>query len=166
VTTELGVARGDTETNFRVPRWAQITTLLLSLLGLGLSIYLTITHFDKQLLVCSSTGAIDCAKVTTSAQSRFLGIPVAFLGLANYVVMTGLNSPWAWRARARWIHVARFVLAIVSMCFALWLIYAEIEIIGSICLYCTAVHITTFALLIVLTVVCPAQLGWTKSRAS
>jgi len=48
----------------------------------------------------------------------------------------------------------------------LWLIYAEIEIIGSICLYCTAVHITTFALLIVLTVVCPAQLGWTKSRAS
>jgi uncharacterized membrane protein len=52
------------------------------------------------------------------------------------------------------------------MCFALWLIYAEIEIIGSICLYCTAVHITTFALLIVLTVVCPAQLGWTKSRAS
>lgn len=166
MTTELGVARGDTETNFRVPRWAQITTLLLSLLGLGLSIYLTITHFDKQLLVCSSTGAIDCAKVTTSAQSRFLGIPVAFLGLANYVVMTGLNSPWAWRARARWIHVARFVLAIVSMCFALWLIYAEIEIIGSICLYCTAVHITTFALLIVLTVVCPAQLGWTKSRAS
>jgi uncharacterized membrane protein len=166
VTTELGVARGDTETDFRVPRWAQITTLLLSLLGLGLSIYLTITHFDKQLLVCSSTGAIDCAKVTTSAQSRFLGIPVAFLGLANYVVMTGLNSPWAWRARARWIHVARFVLAIVSMCFALWLIYAEIEIIGSICLYCTAVHITTFALLIVLTVVCPAQLGWTKSRAS
>lgn len=166
MTTELGVARGDTETDFRVPRWAQITTLLLSLLGLGLSIYLTITHFDKQLLVCSSTGAIDCAKVTTSAQSRFLGIPVAFLGLANYVVMTGLNSPWAWRARARWIHVARFVLAIVSMCFALWLIYAEIEIIGSICLYCTAVHITTFALLIVLTVVCPAQLGWTKSRAS
>jgi uncharacterized membrane protein len=166
VTTELGVARGDTEPDFRVPRWAQIATLLLSLLGLGLSIYLTITHFDKQLLVCSSTGAIDCAKVTTSAQSRFLGIPVAFLGLANYVVMTGLNSPWAWRARVRWIHVARFVLAIVSMCFALWLIYAEIEIIGAICLYCTAVHVTTFALLIVLTVVCPAQLGWTKSRAS
>jgi uncharacterized membrane protein len=166
VTTELGVTRGDTEPDYRVPRWAQVATLLLSLLGLGLSIYLTITHFDKQLLVCSSTGAIDCAKVTTSAQSRFLGIPVAFLGLANYVVMTGLNSPWAWRARVRWIHVARFVLAIVSMCFALWLIYAEIEIIGAICLYCTAVHITTFALLIVLTVVCPAQLGWTKSRAS
>jgi uncharacterized membrane protein len=143
-----------------------VATLLLSLLGLGLSIYLTITHFDKQLLVCSSTGAIDCAKVTTSAQSRFLGIPVAFLGLANYVVMTGLNSPWAWRARVRWIHVTRFLLGIVAMCFALWLIYAEIEIIGSICLYCTAVHITTFALLIVLTVVCPTQLGWTKSRAN
>ncbi len=152
------------DSELRVPRWAQITTLVLSLVGLGLSIYLTITHFDKQLLVCSSTGAINCAKVTTSAQSRFLGIPVAFLGLANYVVMTGLNSPWAWRARARWIHVARFVLVIVSMCFVLWLIYAEIEIIGAICLYCTAVHVTTFALLIVMTIVCPAQLGWTTRR--
>ena len=55
--------------------------------------------------------------------------------------MTALNSPWAWRAKARWIHVARFVLAIVSMCFVLWLIYAEVIIIGNICLYCTGVHL-------------------------
>jgi uncharacterized membrane protein len=164
VTTDLGVSRGDTEMDYRVPRWVMVTTLLLSLLGLGLSIYLTITHFDKQLLICSSTGAIDCAKVTTSAQSRFLGIPVAFLGLGNYVVMTALNSPWAWRSRARWVHVARFALVIVSMCFVLWLIYAEVEIIGAICLYCTAVHITTFALLIVMTIVSPTQLGWTTRR--
>jgi uncharacterized membrane protein len=164
VNTDLGAARGDTMTDYRVPRWAMVATFVLSLIGLGLSIYLTITHFDKQLLVCSSTGAIDCAKVTTSAQSRFLGIPVAFLGLANYVVMTGLNSPWAWRARARWVHVARFVLVIISMCFVLWLIYAEVEIIGAICLYCTAVHVTTFALLIVLTIVSPTQLGWTTRR--
>jgi uncharacterized membrane protein len=94
-----------------------------------------------------------------------LGIPVAILGLANYAVMATLNSPWAWRARARWIHVARFLLAIVSMCFVLWLIYAEVEIIDAICLYCTAVHVVTFTLLIVLTIVSPKQLGWSRSRA-
>lgn len=147
-----------------VPRWAEVTTFLLSLLGLGLSIYLSITHFDKQLLVCSDTGVVDCAKVTTSAQSRFLGVPVAFLGLGTYLVMTVLNSPWAWHAKARWVHVTRFVLAIISMCFVLWLVYAELLIINAICLYCTAVHVTTFAMLIVLTLVCPTQLGWTKSR--
>ena len=154
------------ESEYRVAPWVEITTLLLSLLGLGLSIYLTITHFQPQELVCSTSGLIDCAKVTTSAQSEILGIPVAIFGLANYVVMTALNTPWAWRARARWIHVARFVLAIISMCFVLWLIFAEVIIIGAICEYCTAVHLVTFALLIVLTRVSPAQLGCGRSRAS
>ena len=154
------------ESEYRVAPWVEITTLLLSLLGLGLSIYLTITHFQPHELVCSTSGLIDCAKVTTSAQSEILGIPVAIFGLANYVVMTALNTPWAWRARARWIHVARFVLAIISMCFVLWLIFAEVIIIGAICEYCTAVHLVTFALLIVLTRVSPAQLGWGRSRAS
>lgn len=152
------------DSELRVPRWAEVTTFLLSLLGLGLSIYLTITHFAKQLLVCSGTGFVDCAKVTTSPQSYFLHIPVAFLGLAIYTVMVAINSPWAWHAKARWIHVMRFVLAIVAMCFVFWLVYAEFIIIHSICLYCTAVHITTFALLIVLTLVSPAQLGWTRPR--
>jgi uncharacterized membrane protein len=154
------------ESAFSVSPWAKVVTLVLSLIGLGLSIYLTITHFQPALLVCTDTGAINCAKVTTSAQSEILGVPIAILGVANYVVMTGLNTPWAWRARARWVHVTRFVLAVVSMCFVLWLIFAEVEIIGAICLYCTGVHITTFALLIVLTIVSPAQLGWTRSRSS
>jgi uncharacterized membrane protein len=142
------------------------TTFLLSLIGLALSTYLTITHFHPGALVCPPLEKfINCAKVTTSAESNILGIPVAILGLANYVVMTGLNSPWAWHSKHRWIHEARFILAIISMCFVLWLIYAELIIIGNICLYCTGVHITTFALLIVLTLVSPAQLGWTRSRA-
>jgi uncharacterized membrane protein len=51
------------------------------------------------------------------------------------------------------------------MCFVLWLIYAEVEIIGSLCLYCSGVHIVTFTLLIVLTIVSPKQLGWARSRA-
>ena len=154
-----------TRTARRVPRWAVITSFILSLVGLGLSTYLTITHFDKAALVCSSTGVIDCAKVTTSAQSRLLGIPVAFLGLGTYVVFTIMNSPWGWRAKWYWWHVARFVLVIVSMVFVLWLVYAEINIIGSICEYCTGVHIVTFALLVVMTRVCPEQLGWTRSAA-
>ncbi len=156
-----------TDSELRVPLWAEVTTLLLSLVGLGLSTYLTITHFEPHLLACPPiVTLINCEKVTTSPQSNILGIPVAILGLANYVVMTGLNSPWAWRSQHRWVHEARFILAIISMAFVLWLIYAELIIIGNICLYCTGVHVTTFALLIVLTLISPAQLGWTRSRAS
>ena len=146
-----------------VGRWAVASTFLLSLIGLSISTYLTITHFRPMVLVCSSTGTIDCAAVTTSAQSYFLGIPVAILGLGNFVVMSVLNSPWGWRARSYWIHVARFVFAIVGMVFVLWLLSAELLIIDHICLWCTGVHVVTFALLIILSRVCPAQLGWSRS---
>ncbi len=148
----------------RVPTWAVASTFVLSLIGLALSTYLTITHFRPQDLFCSGGGLINCEAVTTSAESHFLGIPVAFLGLGTYVVMTVLNSPWMWRAKNYWIHVARFALTIISMCFVLWLVSAELIIIGNICLYCTGVHIVTFAILIILTRVSPTQLGWV-SRA-
>lgn len=141
-----------------------IATFVLSLIGLAISGYLTFTHFEgTQYLACSSTGVVDCGLVTTSAQSYFLGAPVAVLGLAGYVVMVALNSPWGWRSRAYWLHVTRFVVAIGSMVFVLWLVAAELLIINHICLWCTGVHLVTFALLLVLSRVSPAQLGWVRS---
>ncbi|NNN00674.1 MAG: vitamin K epoxide reductase family protein [Acidimicrobiaceae bacterium] len=140
-----------------------VVSFLLSLIGLGLSIYLSIAHFDKQILACSSTGVIDCAAVTSAPQSFVFGVPVAFLGLGNFIVMTLLNSPWGWKLKWYPIHVARFVLSLVGMAFVLWLVYAELLIINHICLYCTGVHIVTFALMVVLAMVSPTQLGWTGS---
>jgi uncharacterized membrane protein len=150
-----------------VARWAIYTSWVLSLLGLGLATYLTIGHFEsKTFLVCSDSGLINCAKVTTSAQSYFLGIPVAVLGLANFVILAVLNSPWLWRLKYYWVHAARFILMMISMAFVLWLLYAELLIIDNICLYCTGVHIVTFALFVVMVRVCPVQLGWTASRSA
>lgn len=150
-----------------VATWARITTLLLSLAGLDLSTYLTIEHFGhSNLLVCPHNTLFNCLSVTTSAQSYFFGIPVAVLGLVSFLVMTALNTPWAWNAKQYWLHVARFVLAIGSMGFVLWLIAAELVIIDHICLYCTAVHFITFVLLIVLTQVSPKQLGWVSRSAN
>ena len=147
-----------------VARWAIYTTFFLSLVGLALSIYLTNAHFNgTQDLFCSDSGLINCAKVTTSAQSYFLGIPVAVLGLCGYVVLCVLNSPWCWRAKSRWVHDVRIAVIVGSMAFVLWLIAAELLIIKNICLYCTGVHVVTFLLFVVMTIVCPAQLGWDRS---
>jgi uncharacterized membrane protein len=141
-----------------------VTTFLLSLIGLGLSIYLTVAHFDtKVTLSCPDTGVVNCQLVTTSAQSYFLGIPVSVLGMCQYVVMTALNSPFAWRLPYRWLAMARFAIAAVGVGFVCWLLVAEFIIIDHICLYCTAVHIVTIALLLVLTRVTPKQLGWANS---
>jgi uncharacterized membrane protein len=149
------------------PRWRSITALVLSLAGLGVSIYLTIAHFEgSQILVCAENSVVNCEKVTTSAQSEFLGIPVAILGLVFYVVMVLFNLPAAWRSQDRRVHIARLALAAIGMAFALWLIAAELVIIGAICLYCTSVHVITFLDLVVIVATVPTMLGWGGSRTA
>lgn len=153
-------------TTLPVPRWAVVASFILSLLGLAISAYLTYTHFQPHAMICSDNGVVNCTAVTTSPQSYFLGVPVAILGLIDYVIMTALTTPWAWRSTFYPLHVARFVLAIGGMGFVLWLVSAELLIIDHICLWCTSVHIVTFAILVILARVAPAQLGWTVSDGS
>jgi uncharacterized membrane protein len=134
------------------PRWLQLTTLILSVFGLGVSVYLTIAHYTTSaVLACSDKGFVNCAKVTTSAESVVFGIfPVAVLGLAFYVFMVAINTPWAWRSRLPALYWARLGSVLVGMIFVLYLLYAEIVQIGSICLWCTSVHVVTFALFVLL----------------
>jgi uncharacterized membrane protein len=142
-----------------VPVWFQLVTWALSLAGLGVSIYLTIAHFtDKPLAGCSESGAINCTKVTTSPQSYVFGIPVAVLGLAFFIAAVGLMSPWAWRWARREVALIRIASLVVGIGFVLYLVYAELFIIGAICLYCTSVHAITF-LLFVLTAFAAAAWG-------
>jgi uncharacterized membrane protein len=138
---------------------AKSATFVLALAGLGVSIYLTIAHFTESALAgCSESGLVNCTKVTTSAESYAFGIPVAVLGLAFFVFGAVIMSPWAWRATRREIHLARIASVVVGIGFVLYLLYAELFTIGSICLYCTSVHVITF-LLFVLTVFAAAAWG-------
>jgi uncharacterized membrane protein len=131
-----------------VPLWLQITTLVLSLGGLGVSIYLTIAHYTtSSILACSDKGTINCAKVTTSPESIVFGIfPVAVLGLAFFVFMVAVNTPWAWRAKLPVIRWARLASVIVGIGFVLYLVYTELFTLDAICLWCTSVHVLTFLL--------------------
>lgn len=137
---------------FSAPVWLQWTSLVLSLAGLGVSVYMTIAHYTStNILVCSNKGYIDCAKVTTSPESMVFSVfPVAVLGLAFYVFMTAINTPWAWRSGIAAIWWARLIGIITGIGFVLYLIYAEVIQIGNLCLDCTTVHIITFLLFVVL----------------
>ena len=139
-------------------RWQPIATLLLSIAGLGVATYLTITHFDKVALVCSDNGAINCAKVTSSPQSVILGIPVAMLGLAFFIPMIALCLPAAWRSADRRIHLARLILSITGVGMIVYLIVAELFIIKAICLWCSGVHVITFILFVIIVTASPIVL--------
>jgi uncharacterized membrane protein len=130
------------------PRWLPLTTFILSLVGLGLSIYLTYTHYsDTAPAGCPANATFNCVKVTTSPESMIFGIfPVAVLGLAFYVFMTAINSPWAWRRDLDIIRWARLAGVITGIAFVLYLVYVELLKVDAICEYCTGVHIITFLL--------------------
>src|ERR1700761_1869279 len=88
----------DVTTRWKSPRWAAPVSLLVCVLGIAVASYLTYVHYTTvRNLACSDRGVINCAKVTTSAQSHFLGMPVAVLGLAYFVAMAALSLPWVWR---------------------------------------------------------------------
>jgi uncharacterized membrane protein len=140
-------------------RWQPLATLALSIVGLGIATYLTITHFDKVALVCSDNGAINCAKVTTSPQSEILGIPVAMLGLFFFIPMIALCLPVAWRSADRRVHLARLVLAVTGVGMILYLIIAELFIIKAICLWCSGVHLVTFILFVIIVTASPVVLA-------
>jgi uncharacterized membrane protein len=127
-------------------RWVPWVALVLSLLGVADSTYLSITHFDPQVLSCSTRGFVDCLAVTQSAQSRILGIPVAFLGLGFYVVMTAINLPMLWRKNDYRVAQVRLAMTVIGMVMVIWLFFAELFIIKNLCEYCTGVHIVTFLL--------------------
>jgi uncharacterized membrane protein len=138
----------DVETS--TPRAIVWTSFVLSLAGVAISTYLTIAHYKgAAFLACSDKGIINCATVTTSAQSKFLGLPVSNLGLAFYLGMVVINSPWAWRRGGLVLDRVRALGLLSGMGFVLWLVAAELLIIDHICLWCTGVHIVTFALLLV-----------------
>jgi uncharacterized membrane protein len=132
------------------PVWAAPVCLLLTAIGIGIATYLTIAHYDTHVsLVCAAKGAIDCAAVTTSAQSKLFGMPVAVLGLAYFVGMIPWNLPIAWRSADPRIKIGRLIYGLSGIGFVCYLVYAEAVIIKKICLWCTGVHIATLVLFVV-----------------
>jgi uncharacterized membrane protein len=140
-------------------RWQPMLTLILSICGLGVATYLTITHYDTHVaLVCADNGAINCEKVTTSPQSVVFGIPVAVLGLAFFLPMIAMCLPAAWRSADRRIHLARLILSVTGVGMIIYLIIAELFIIKAICLWCTSVHVITFILFVIIVTAAPIVL--------
>lgn len=121
-------------------------TFVVALIGLALSAYLTVEHFTSTaVLACPEGTTINCAKVTSSPWSVFLGVPVAVLGLAYFVAMTALVTPVAWR-RPR-LDLVRIAGAGLGVVMVLYLIWVELFRVNALCLWCTGVHLTTLVLL-------------------
>ncbi len=122
----------------------QLLLLLLSLVGVGISIYLTAVHYENVPLVCSASGIVDCARVLSSPFSVIPGttIPISVPGL-GWCLAFAVLSAIGWRSVSlqRSVRIAQFLLALVGMVTVLYLVYVELVRLHTICAWCTALHV-------------------------
>ena len=130
------------------PAWLVPASLALCLFGLAVSAYLSYEHVvQNATLTClGGPGERSCLTVTTSAWAYLFGVPVAWLGLGYFIVMTVLCLPVVWRRPEPRLDHLRLGLAVLGLGMVLYLVWAELFRIHAICAWCTTVHVATFLL--------------------
>ncbi len=119
----------------------QLIILLLSLVGVAITLYLTFVHYENVPLICSSRGVVNCALVLASAYSVVPGttIPISIPGLCWCLVSAALVI-MGWRLVAGWINILQFAWSLVGLLVVLYLVYVEIVLLHTICAWCTVLH--------------------------
>lgn len=123
----------------------KIIALILTLIGIADSIYLTVHHYTAEPVPCNITSG--CEQVLTSAYAEVAGIPLAAFGALAYfaafslVLLSAYGHKFAWKL---------FGVQVVLMAlFTGWLIYVQAYLIGAFCQFCLLSALTTFSLMLV-----------------
>lgn len=134
-----------------VRTWVAVLTVLASLVGVGVSIYLTVVHYDAAVTItCPNTGIINCADVISGPYSSAFGIPFAVLGLVYWTAMVVLCSPWVWARPELLVHRFRLLVATSGLLVVPYLVWIEFDVKHHICLWCTSIHVLALVLFTVL----------------
>jgi uncharacterized membrane protein len=113
----------------------------LAIIGLLVSIYMTIYKFTSNDSMCLGSG--DCSTVNSSRYSEVNGIPVALIGVIGYAAILGIH--WLERRNDFFEENASLILfgvSLIGFLFTLWLIYVEIALIKALCPFCLASQVT------------------------
>lgn len=124
-----------------------ILSLVLAIVGLGLSIYLTYVHYNIDALVCGTGG---CEIVQTSRYSEMFGVPIAVFGV---VMFTALIIAIVLRERlpehADMIGTGIVIVLLMAVLYWAYLSYLEANVIHAWCQWCVATSLVTLAFLFV-----------------
>lgn len=129
--------------------WRRSAMLVLFILGILVSFYLTYVETQSVQAVCGPVG--DCNAVQSSRYAKLFGVlPIGLLGLAGYIAM--LVTWWySYQKQAKFASLAPlalFGMALFGVIFSLYLTYLEPFVIKAVCIWClsSAVIITLILL--------------------
>ena len=131
-------------------RLTQIT-VALTILGLLVSIYMTIYKLTSNDAMCVGSG--DCHTVNASRYADVNGIPVAAIGVVGYTTLLGIlwleRKPGFIKNNGSMIF---FGVSLIGFFFTLWLIYVEVALLKAYCPFCITSQIS-MTLIFILSVI-------------
>jgi uncharacterized membrane protein len=112
--------------------------LALAVAGLGISSYLTYTHWAHASVACGGLGS--CNEVNNSKYAEVAGLPVAFLGALSYLALIGSALAWLWwrPSGLAWSVMFFWGLSLVGTLYSAYLTYVELFVLEAVCIYCVA----------------------------
>jgi len=114
----------------------------LDLIGLGIASYLSFEDLQNKPLVCFKTAVFDCNAVAQSQYSRpFAGIPVAVYGVFLSITLFILAIAW-WRTNNYKLLLLHYGLSLVGVLFECWFQFAQVFLIGKVCVWCESYGIS------------------------
>jgi uncharacterized membrane protein len=116
-------------------KWLYRASIALVIVGLLVSIYMTIYKVTSNDSMCLGSG--DCSTVNASRYSEVNGIPVAVLGILGYLAILATHF---FEDRNRFFKqnatLMIFGMALTGFLFTIWLIYVEIALLKALCPFC------------------------------
>jgi uncharacterized membrane protein len=104
--------------------------VVLAVIGIAASTLALREHYRTDTSPCSINEKWDCGIVNHSPYSVLLGVPVAAIGMAGYLLLGML----AFKRR----YVALLPLSLSALAFSLYLAHIEKDLLGVWCIYCVA----------------------------
>jgi len=122
-------------------KWLYRFSVVLVVLGLLVSIYMTIYKITNDDKMCLGSG--DCSTVNSSIYAEVNGIPVAVFGIVGYLAILAVL---VFEKRNRFFEVNGtlmiFGMALTGFLFTLWLVYVEIALIDALCPFCVTSQVS------------------------
>jgi uncharacterized membrane protein len=118
---------------------AAFVLMALDLVGLAIASYLSSVELQGQLPQCGVLHG--CQEVALSQYARVGGIPVAVFGVILSLTLLVLAYAW-WRRGSNVLLGAHYFLSLIGTIFEGWFTYAELFLIGAVCIWCAAYGIS------------------------
>jgi uncharacterized membrane protein len=122
----------------------------LSLAGLGISIYLTASHWGGQPIACAGVGS--CDYVNSSDYAKIGDVPVSLLGAGLYGSLFAVAVRWYLAPDDELAPFVFWGLAVAGVVYAAYLTYVEVAVLHAICVWCVASAVILLAMLATSTV--------------